>query len=248
MATNLQIKFIKSLQLKKNRYEHKRYVCEGDKIVQELIQHNKHCIEIIYATEEWVSRQTEVYSTIELVSPKDLERMSGLSTAPSVLALVRFAPVDSIKSLQTVSLYLDQISDPGNLGTIIRTCDWYGLNQVFLSPNCVDIYSTKVIQSSMGSIFRVNCIEIDFKNLISQYHFSQIYATAMKGKNINDINNTQNILIVMGSESHGVSTEIFNLCTEKITIPSYGYAESLNVSVASGIILHQIISRNNKFA
>jgi len=243
VATNLQIKFIKSLQLKKNRYEHKLYVCEGAKIVDELQKFNDSNIEQIYATQEWADEQKRLPSTLEIVSQKDIEKMSGLSTAPSVLAVVRFSKLTKIDFEPNISLFLDQLADPGNLGTIIRTADWYGLKQIFLSPNSVDIYSPKVIQASMGAHFRVRCIEIDFEELIKINQFKNIYATAMKGENINQVEDVKNSLIVMGSESHGVSKSIFEKCTVKITIPSYGDSESLNVSVATGIILHQLVSK-----
>lgn len=242
MATNLQIKFIKSLQLKKNRYESKQYVCEGVKIVEELVQFNSSHIDCIYATETWAAQNKFKNIAIDICSQKDLEKMSGLSTAPEVLALVNFSINPNIQIHPIINLYLDQISDPGNLGTIIRTADWYGLNTVFISKNCVDKYSPKVIQAAMGSHFRVQVIEINFQDLIRTHRFESIYATAMSGINLNEISTDKSTLVVMGSESHGVSEDIFALCHHRLTIPSFGTTESLNVSVATGIILHNFVS------
>jgi RNA methyltransferase, TrmH family len=241
VATNLQIKFIKSLQLKKNRYEEQLYICEGEKIVEELIRYNTENIDTIYATQAWAETHVSIKDKIEISSVKELEKMSSLTTPALVLATVRFSKSSSINIHPKVNIYLDQISDPGNLGTIIRTADWYGLSTLFLSPNCVDQYSPKVIQAAMGSHFRIRCEIIEFQELISKNKFDHIYATAMEGENLNSISSVGTKLVIMGSESHGVSSEIFVLAPQKLTIPSYGQTESLNVSVATGIILHQLI-------
>ena len=239
MITNLQIKFIKSLYLKKNRLEYGQYICEGEKIVQELITYRPEIIEAIYASETWSSLENSKDLNIILTSPKDLERMSQHTTVPSVIALVNIPKGVHLEALrQKFYLFLDQIADPGNLGTIIRTADWYGYKQIFISPNCVDLYNSKVIQAAMGSHFRVDCIEIDFNQLIQKHKFNSILATAMNAKSLDTFNSIENGLIVMGSESHGVSKDIFEQCSSKITIPAYGQTESLNVAVATGIILH----------
>jgi len=245
VITNLQIKFIKSLHLKKNRLEYSQYVCEGEKIVQELISYKPQFIDTIYANDVWEAPSSDRNLTIIRTTAKDMERLSHHTAAPSVIALVNISKEAKFKlSLQKFYLYLDQITDPGNLGTIIRTADWYGLKQIFLSPNCVDLYNSKVIQSAMGSHFRVNCLEIDFENLIQKHKFDSIFATTMNGESLTTFNSIDNSLIVMGSESHGVSKEIFELSTLKITIPSFGQTESLNVAVATGIILHHFTANN----
>jgi TrmH family RNA methyltransferase len=239
MVTNLQIKFIKSLHLKKNRLDHHQYICEGEKIVQELIANKPENIEVIYASESWISEESSKNLNIIRTSSKDMQRMSQLTTVPSVIALVNIPKGDNFHvRKQNIYLYLDQIADPGNLGTIIRTADWYGHKQVFISPSCVDLYNSKVIQSAMGSHFRITCTEISFDQLIRKHKFDSILATAMNGQSLNSYNSMENCLVVMGSESHGVSKEIFEQCTSKITIPSFGKTESLNVAVATGIILH----------
>ena len=245
MVTNLQIKFIKSLHLKKNRLEYGQYICEGEKIVQELITYRPEIIEAIYASETWSSLENSKDLNIILTSPKDLERMSQHTTVPSVIALVNIPKGVHFEVVkQKFYLFLDQIADPGNLGTIIRTADWYGYKQIFISPNCVDLYNSKVIQAAMGSHFRIDCIEIDFNQLIQKHKFNSILATAMNAKSLDTFNSIENGLIVMGSESHGVSKEIFEQCSSKITIPAYGQTESLNVAVATGIILHHFTANS----
>jgi len=239
VVTNLQIKFIKSLHLKKNRLEHRQYICEGEKIIQELIQYQPKSIEAIYVKENCnISLSTKGLNVIS-TNAKDMERMSHHAAVPTVIALVNFPKRVPVKMMeQKFHLYLDQVSDPGNLGTIIRTADWYGHKQIFISPNCVDIYNPKVIQSSMGSHFRVQCTEIDFDNLTQNFKFKQILGTAMSGDNIENIVNIKQSLVVMGNESQGISKEILEKCQKRITIPSFGQTESLNVAVATGIILH----------
>lgn len=239
MITNLQIKFIKSLHLKKNRLEFSQYICEGEKIIHELITSQPESIDSIYACDSWKPPAHAKNLNIVLASNKDLERMSQHTKVPSVIALVNFPKSKNFKLIQQkFYLYLDHIADPGNLGTIIRTADWYGHKQIFLSPNCVDLYNQKVIQSAMGSHFRMQCFEIDFQQLIERHTFNHILATAMEGQALTEMCDIRNSLIVLGSESHGVSEDIFKLCNKKITIPAFGQTESLNVAVAAGIIIH----------
>lgn len=243
MVTNLQIKFIKSLHLKKNRLEYGQYICEGEKIVQELITFKPEYIEMLYATDGWSLPISAQNIQLERVTSKELEKMSQHTTVPSVLALVNFPKKKPFQLLaQKFHLYLDQIADPGNMGTIIRTADWYGHKQLFLSPNCVDLYNSKVIQSAMGSHFRLQCLEINFNDLVANHTFSSIYSTAMQGNDLNQVKKIAGSLIIMGSESHGVSSELIAASDSNITIPSFGQTESLNVAVAAGIILHQFTS------
>lgn len=245
VVTNLQIKFIKSLHLKKNRLEYGQYTCEGEKIVHELINHKTEAIEAIYASEAWVLEHSSLNLKIIPASSKDLERMSQHAAVPSVIALVNIPEINIFHlKKQKFYLYLDQITDPGNLGTIIRTADWYGHKQIFVSPNSVDLYNPKVIQSAMGSHFRVECKEFEFNQLIQKYKFKNILATSLNGNAINSFSSIEESLIVMGSESHGVSKEIFEKSTSQLTIPSFGQTESLNVAVATGIILHHFTTNS----
>lgn len=238
MATNLQIKFIKSLQLKKNRQEHRQFVCEGDKMLRELIQSKEESIIQIYATEKWVKVNSFQHPKLVIVSSSEIDRMSSLVESPEVLALVAYLESTSEEASRGLNLFLDGISDPGNMGTILRTAEWFGLNTIYVSTNSVDIYNHKVVQASMGAIFRVSIVTIDFESLISQHQFTSILAAVMNGKSLKSFRPQGRSLLVMGSESHGISSGILSHCTDLVTIPNLGRGESLNVSVATGIILN----------
>lgn len=241
MPTNLQIKFIKSLQLKKNRQEYRQFVCEGRKIVEELIAYRNVYIESIYATEEMIKQHDIHHPKLEIVNSSDMERMTGLKTSPQILALVRYFEIDTCYQPQPISLYLDDISDPGNLGTILRTAEWYGLHTVYASPNTVDIYNPKVIQSSMGSCFRVRLIPIAISELSQSISFSSIIATTLDGVPMEQYLPMNNSLVIIGNESQGISSSTMQYATDCITIPNRGRGESLNASIATAIILNQYV-------
>lgn len=243
MATNLQIKFIRSLQLKKNRDENKLFICEGSKIIEELLLQANYKICEIYAKKSWIEKNPTISVPIIETNDIEMQKISSLTTAPEVLALVHYKEFESIDIHAKISLYLDNIADPGNMGTILRTSEWFGITQIYISPQCVHVYNPKVVQATMGSLFRLNINVISLSDLIKKNSFKNIYGAVLDGENINKINFEPHSLIVMGSESHGISTENLNLLTHKILIPKYGNAESLNVSVATGIILDRIASK-----
>lgn len=243
MATNLQIKFIKSLQLKKNRQEFKQFLCEGDKMVRELVHYRNESIIHLFATEKWVKDNNFEHPKLQLASAVDMERMTGLSGSPPILAQVKYFDILDFDVKNRLNIYLDNIADPGNMGTILRTCEWYGIRTVFTSLNSVDIYNPKVVQASMGSIFRIQIVPIDFQQLYSLHPFSQIIAAVMNGVDLHNHTLDDSSLLIMGSESHGVSAEILSLCTDLITIPNHGRGDSLNVSVATGIILNEFLGK-----
>lgn len=243
MATNLQIKFIRSLQLKKNRDENRLFVCEGTKIVEELLSQNSYQILEIYAKKEWIGTHEAIEVPVILTSESDMQKISNLTTAPEVLAVVHYREHISIDPKATLSLYLDQISDPGNMGTIIRTADWYGCHQIFLSPQCVQIYNPKVVQATMGSLFRMNITTLTLDDLMKKNQFKAVYGAVLNGINIHETSFQPQSLLIMGSESHGIMEENIKHVTDKITIPRIGYAESLNVSVATGIILDHVANK-----
>lgn len=236
MATNLQIKFIKSLHLKKNREENKLFLCEGAKIVGELMSQNTFSIKEIYAQKQWMDQNPINSISVIEVSPKQMEQLSTLKTPSEVLAVVHFPKTPSFKK-EWLTLYLDEIKDPGNLGTIIRTAEWYGIKNIVLSPNCVEWYSPKVVQATMGSIFRVYPFYEKLVNFIEKNPFSNIYGAYLEGNPLYNEPFTKNSLLVIGSESHGIHPSHFELINKKITIPSFGNAESLNASIATSIIV-----------
>ncbi len=140
----------------------------------------------------------------------------------------------------SVSLMLDEIQDPGNLGTIIRTADWFGIKNIICSNQCADCYNPKVVQSTMGSLIRVNIIYSDLKEFINRNKAINIYAATLNGKNISSLKKIKEAIILIGNESKGVKEDLLNLVSQQITIPKIGEAESLNAAVACGIILSQI--------
>ena len=232
MITKNQIKFIKSLSLKKNRIKEQLFIAEGEKVVSELLRSDFE-IKNIYATKEWkVSNDN-----ITQISNAELQRISNLKSPNKVLAVVQFKNHKIIKH-DRITLVLDEINDPGNLGTIIRMCDWFGVKQIICSKNTVDIFNPKVVQSAMGSAFRVQVNYIDLENYLSKIN-TPIYGTFMDGKNLKEVKLAKSAHLVMGNEANGISNQINKLITDKVAIKNIGKsAESLNVAVATSILLH----------
>ena len=232
MITKNQIKFIKSLSLKKNRIKEQLFIAEGEKVVSELLRSDFE-IKNIYATKEWkVSNDN-----ITQISNAELQRISNLKSPNKVLAVVQFKNHKIIKH-DGITLVLDEINDPGNLGTIIRMCDWFGVKQIICSKNTVDIFNPKVVQSAMGSAFRVQVNYTDLENYLSDIK-TPIYGAFMDGKNLKEVKLPKSAHLVMGNEANGISPKINKLITDKVAIKNIGKsAESLNVAVATSILLH----------
>ncbi|MAO71256.1 MAG: RNA methyltransferase [Flavobacteriales bacterium] len=240
MISRNQIKFVKSLQQKKYRILNKSFVVESTKNVLEILS-SSYDISYIFATSSWIN-SNKISSTLEIneVTKNDLKRISGQKTASEVLAVVKMPEFQKIFDFSGVNIALDNIKDPGNFGTIIRICDWFGIKNIYCSKNSVDLYNPKVVQSTMGSISRVNVFYTDLTQMINSLDDSvMVYASVMNGHEIQDCKLSENSLIVFGNESHGISQEVLNLTNEKITIIKKGNAESLNVSVSVGIILNK---------
>jgi len=242
LATKLQIKFIRSLELKKNRYFSKIYVCEGLKMVEEAIAQPHVEIKHIYGTPSLKSHAIRNHFLFEDVSEKEMEMMTHLKSPSDVLALVEM-PTDEVSKnakLGEFTLYLDQIKDPGNMGTILRNADWFGIQQVFISKNCVDVFNPKTVQSTMGAIFRVQVAVLDLPQLLDTFSFQRVYGALLNGTPIQSVDFQSNSLLVIGSESFGISDDVMPYVTDAVTIPRYGGAESLNAGVATGIILSHL--------
>ena len=239
MLSKQQIKIIRSLHLKKNRKQSGLFVCEGAKILHELL-HSSLQINKIYALKSWISENRQFLSdenTFQEVTEKELEQISELSTPNEVLAIA-VIPENKIPEIKGLSIGLESIRDPGNLGTIIRIADWYGLTDIFCSEDCADAYNSKVVQASMGSLFRVRVHYVDLKEFLSSCTVPK-YAAALEGsQNLHDYKDFNgNGILVIGNESNGLSSEILDVCDVKIHIPRFGQAESLNAAVATGIFL-----------
>lgn len=232
------MKLVKSLQQKKYRDEHGLFLVEGVKLVNEAL-HSKAKLEmIVYACED-DELPFALPPNSWRVSAKDLGRMSALKSPNRVLAVCH-KDWSSPKSSDSWILALDQISDPGNLGTIIRICDWMGVDQIVCATDSVDVFNPKVVQASMGSIFRVNVSYQPLEEFLENSGVDTILEADMDGESVNEFQFPEKGILVMGSESHGLRPEISAKCTGKVTIPQFGGGESLNVAVSTGILLSHI--------
>lgn len=232
MLSKNQIKFIQSLKQKKNRQEMGVFVVEGEKVVQEFLRSDLE-VDKVYATSEWEGGA-------EIISKKELERISFLKTPNKVLALVK-VPKRELELEGTVVLALDGVRDPGNLGTIIRLADWFGVKHILCSVDCVDAYNPKVVQSTMGSLARVQLHYVDLEQELAVHSSYKKHAAVMDGGNLFQAEKPAKSILIFGSESHGVSQSVLDLCDTKLTIPKSekSGAESLNVANACAIALAQ---------
>lgn len=232
------IKFIRSLHLKKFRDQEGLFIVEGVKLLNELLAQDTFEIQDLYCLESVELNQINGAS-IHIISNKELERISALKSPNQALAVVKQNNSKKIDFKgEGAHLILDSINDPGNFGTIIRTADWFGVKQIICSPNSVDLYNPKVIQSTMGAIFRVEIIYADIIPVLSEFKENdfELLSAEMEGESIFEKDFQAKTVFVMGSESHGVDDSISKAC-DKITIPAFGKTESLNVGMATGIIL-----------
>ncbi len=242
MISKPQMQFIRSLAIKKYRTQAGVFVLEGAKAVAELID-TQHQIQTIYALPTWINdhaAKLRKYNDIVVeISHKELEMMSELSTPNQVLAIVQMpkAHINPILLTQKFVFALDQIQDPGNLGTIIRTADWMGMPYVFCSPDCVDVFNPKTVQATMGSVLRVSVIYTPLNELFIQHPQLPVYGALLNGKNLFETDfTTQNGFLLIGNEAHGISPSLHQHITQAITIPKHGQAESLNAALAASII------------
>lgn len=239
--TKNQLKHIRLLKQKKYRQEFGEFIVEGEKNVDELLK-SAYSIKAIYATTDW--NNTNCNEAITTVTNKKLSQISNLSTPNKVLALVEIPKKEYSDSIlnNDLTLILDSINDPGNLGTIIRTADWFGINNIICSTDSVDCYNPKVVQTTKGSLFNVNIYYQELSDILNNTT-NKIYGAALDGKEINkDFIPTKPAILLMGSESHGISNELESSITDKILIKKQGNAESLNVAIATSILLYQFTS------
>ena len=229
------LKLITSLSQKKYRHKYKLFVVEGMKVVQEFLN-SSYELEILFSTE---SSFSYLDNFIE-VSEQELKKISSLKTPNKVVALFKI-PVEKNSSPSGLIVALDAINDPGNLGTIIRLCDWFGIDQLLCSKETVDCYNTKVVQSSMGSLTRVAISYIDLKEYLTSVSIP-VFIADMDGDNIYEMKPPTSAVLVMGNEANGISNSIKQIVSTKITIPRYGNSqltESLNVATATAILLSE---------
>ena len=244
MISKSIIKYIQSLQHKKFRDEHNAFVAEGPKVVDELLSGRLFNCKHIYATAAWIEdnkqKHGELASIIILVKDFELEKLSGLKTANQVVAEFekrKSAIPNDLKN--KITLLLDDIHDPGNLGTIIRIADWFAVESIVCSENTVDMYNPKVVQSTMASHGRVNIFYTDLQKFIQSNSDVSLYCAVLDGDKLEKIFLEEG-LVLIGNESKGIHADLLALPHKKISIAKFGEAESLNAAVAAGIILFAI--------
>lgn len=236
-----RIKYIRSLELKKNRKADKVFLAEGPKLVGDLLGHF-HC-QFLIATHEWLSLNSNLaVEDVTEVTEEELSRASLLKTPQQVLAVFNQPDDESDFSVisRTLCLALDDVQDPGNLGTIIRLADWFGIEHIFCSPNTVDVYNPKTIQATMGGIARVKLHYTPLPDLIRSLKDVPIYGTFLDGENMYSQSLSPYGLIVMGNEGNGIGKEVEQLINRKLYIPNYPAdretSESLNVAIATAVV------------
>ncbi len=242
MISKNQLKLIHALEQKKQRKKHGLFLVQGEKNVAELFN-SDFTVRQLFATSAYINKNNILLSDKGLLkvtleaTQEELKKAGTLVSNNSVLAVVECqeSALPAIRGDELI-LVLDQVGDPGNLGTIIRVADWYGIKQIICSPDCADFYNPKVIAATMGSFARVKISHTDLPAYLSKQS-KPVYGAFLEGENIHQSQLSDSAFIVMGSESHGISPAVAEFITNKITIPSFGRAESLNVAMATGIIL-----------
>jgi len=248
MLSKKQTSWINALKVKKYRKKQEAFLVEGEKNVAELLD-SSFSILGIYALESWINKNKyvkDIYpQIIHTISPKELKSISNLQTPNEVAAVVQLPDTAAEKMiiehllkqpLKHHVLALDNIRDPGNLGTIIRIADWFGIQQIICSPTCVDVYSPKVVQATMGSIFHIEVVYSDLQQVFEKKGQLPVYAALLQGDDIFEADFSQKGFILMGNESQGIQQKYFKYMDKAITISRKGKAESLNVAVATSII------------
>lgn len=243
MISKNNIKLIKSLTDIKNRKKTGLFLAEGDKIVKELIS-SDYSVKQLFATKEWIDLNKGLEKHCTMVSLADLAKISQQKTPNHVLVIAELPEQNlEFNSLnQQLCLVLDNIQDPGNLGTLIRICNWYGILNIICSSNSVDAFNPKVVQASMGAIFRTKIYYVELDSFLKEYKKIYSYPATgafLDGESIYDMNLEPYGLLILGNESNGISENISKLVDQRITIPAYPQdkksMESLNVSMAGAI-------------
>ena len=240
MVSKNQIKLISSLQQKKQRIAHQLFIAEGIKGIQELLDASFE-LDHLYTTQNDFEMVSNNQKTV--VSDADLKKISALATPNTCLAVFKM-PKEKKMEASGLILVLDSVRDPGNLGTIMRLCDWFGIQQLICSKETVDIYNPKVVQATMGSIARVNVSYVDLNDFLTTTSLP-VFGTFMNGDNIYKTALPQEGIIVMGNEANGISPELEKIIKNRLTIPRFGTiqkTESLNVATATAIVLSEFRS------
>lgn len=247
MPTKAQIKLIKSLHLKKYRNEYNLFVAEGSTNVLELLN-SPFRLQWLFARGSWIEKFTERAKehNVQQVSGKEMEMMSSLKNPSEVLAVFKLPELPDFNpgTIDDYVLALDGIKDPGNLGTIVRTADWFGIKNILCTHETVDVYNPKVVQATMGSLARVRVYYLDLEKILTEMPTDiDVYGAFLHGDPVNSVEKQGKGVILIGSEAHGISKDYLSLITHKITIPAFSKgksgAESLNAAVATAILCYE---------
>ena len=232
------LKLFIALKQKKNREKYGLFVVEGEKIVLDFLEKTEIKLHSLFST-----KKINTSYNYDIISEKELSKVSSQKTPNKLIAIFHIPQKQKIITHKQIVLALDGINDPGNLGTIIRLCDWFGIKNIICSKNTVNCYNTKVVQSSMGSLGRVNIIYTDLDFFLKNWK-GNIFGAFLDGENISNIKNEDEGVIIMGNEAKGISLEIQKLITKKITIPNKNkLVDSLNVAMATGIVLYEFTKK-----
>ncbi|MFT4062509.1 MAG: RNA methyltransferase [Edaphocola sp.] len=238
--TKNQLKLFQSLSRQKYRNQYGQYLVEGAKNAVEWLQDAHVRIDAVIATEAWLSLHQALLAAhpeaqVFAAAAFELEKITNMATATEVILVAAMGSGQNAAAQQGWALLLETIQDPGNMGTIIRTADWFGIGQIFVTGDCVDIYNPKVVQASMGSMLRVRIAEVEVAGFLAQNKLP-IYAACLGGTDLRNFHQPTPGVIALGNESKGLSAALAANATHRLAIPGAGGAESLNVAVAAGII------------
>ena len=238
MLSKNTVKFIKSLHQKKYRLESGKFFVEGEKSVVEVLQ-SSFTVDLLLVTQEFATKHAALLSgkafEVLFVTPNQLEQLGQYQSNDAALAVVQMKPNQAfLPEKGELILALDEVRDPGNLGTIIRIADWYGIKKLIFSSHTAEFYNPKVIQSSMGSFTRVQFYYGDLAKAFQEWKLP-VYGAFLEGESIHELTNPTPGVLLLGNESQGISKEVEKWVSSKITIPSFGKAESLNVAIATAI-------------
>lgn len=251
MISKNNIKYINSLRIKKFRNHEGLFIAEGERLIDEILNSSL-AIKAIYYTSEWNPPKNKAIEEVVLINIDEMKKISGLSTPSIVFALVKIPEfeITNVNFKESLVLALDDIRDPGNLGTIIRLADWFGIDTILCSNDTVDAFSPKVIQSCMGAISRVKLIYCNLEDTLKKIQSDfklPIFGTFLEGDDIYKINLSAKGIIVMGNEGNGISSKIERIVSQKIHIPSFANnrsaVESLNVAMATAVVFSEFRRR-----
>lgn len=250
MLTKNELKYYSSLLQKKIRKSEQKFLVEGIKIIQEALDFGFE-FEIVCSTNLFYNNNPQIFKLIsrkkirtEILSVTDIGKLCDTKTPQEIVAVIKMKKISagSVVSARLI-VAMENISDPGNMGTILRNCDWFGVKNVLLNSDCAEIFNPKVIRASAGSVFHLNISEEEnFYDVLNERKKSgyKILCADLNGENLYDFSHGGNMILVLANEANGPTNELLNLCDTKITIPRIGSAESLNVASASAIILSEL--------